>query len=47
MSEKRRKYTKEFKKDAVELLLRSGKTASKIAAEPGIRHDLLSRWKKE
>ena len=47
MSEKRRKYSKEFKKDAVELLLRSGKTASKIAAELGIRYDLLSRWKKE
>lgn len=47
MSEKRRKYTKEFKKDAVEQLLRSGKTASKIAAELGIRYDLLSRWKKE
>ena len=47
MNEKRRKYTKEFKKDSVELLIRSGKTASKIASELGIRHDLLSRWKKE
>lgn len=47
MSEKRRKYNKEFKKNAVELLLRSGKTASKTASELGIRHDLLSRWKKE
>ncbi len=44
MSEKRRKYTKEFKKESVELLLRSIKTASKIAAELGIRYDLLSRF---
>ena len=47
MNEKRRKYTKEFIKDAVELLLRSGKTASKIVAELRIRYDLLSRYSDE
>ena len=47
MSEKRKKCAKEFKKESVELLMRSGETASKIASELGIRHDLLSRWKLE
>jgi transposase len=44
---KRRKFNKEFKKESVEFLLRSSKTASKVAAELGIRQDLLSRWKRE
>ena len=47
MGAKRRKYTREFKKESVEFLLRSGKTASKVASELGIRQDLLSRWKRE
>jgi|APIni6443716594_1056825.scaffolds.fasta_scaffold328058_2 transposase len=47
MGEKRRRYTKEFKKDSVELLLRTGKPAITIAAELGIRSELLSRWKRE
>ncbi len=47
MGDKRRKYTKQFKKESVEFLLRSGKAASKISAELGIRNELLSRWKRE
>jgi len=47
MGDKRRKYTKDFKKDAVEFFIRSGKSATKVAAELGIRHELLYRWKRE
>ena len=47
MGNKRRKYTKEFKKESVEYLIRSGKPASKVAAELGIRQELLSRWRRE
>lgn len=47
MTSKRRKYDKEFKIQAVKLLLDSGKMQQEICDELGIRHDLLSRWKKE
>ena len=47
MGSTRRKFTSEFKKESVELLLRTEKTATEIAAELGIRGDLLSRWKRE
>lgn len=47
MSKSRRKYTKEFKKESVEFLIRSGKPASKVAAELGIRQEILTRWKRE
>ena len=49
MSEKqsRRIYTKEFKIEAVELYLNSGKTGSEIASNLGIKREVLYRWKKE
>lgn len=43
----RRTYDRQFKIDAVKLLKESGKTASEIADDLGIKSDLLSRWKKE
>lgn len=43
----RRKYSKEFKVDAVELMMRSNKSFTEIAASLGIRADLLRRWEKE
>ena len=43
----RRKYDRQFKIDAVELLKRSEKTAKEVARELGIKSDLLSRWKRE
>ncbi len=43
----RRQYTREFKIEAVEFLLRSDKTAVGIARDLGIRTELLYRWKKE
>jgi transposase len=43
----RRVFTREFKKESVEYLLNSDKTASEIAAGLGIRSELLYRWKGE
>ena len=43
----RRRYSKQFKTDAVELVLRSDKTVVEIAGDLGIRAELLYRWKAE
>jgi len=43
----RRQYTAEFKRESVELLLRSGKTARALADDLGIRSDLLGKWKNQ
>jgi len=43
----RRTYDRQFKIDAVKLLKESGKTASEVANNLGIKCDLLSRWKNE
>ncbi len=47
MGDKRRTYTKEFKKESVELLIRTGKPISRVAAELGVRQEILTRWKRE
>ncbi len=47
MGDKRKKDNKVFKKESVEFLIRSGKSASKVASELGIRNELLSRWRRE
>ena len=41
----RMKYDQAFKQRAVELWLTSGKAATAVAAELGIRAQLLSRWR--
>lgn len=41
----RHQYSKQFKVDAVELVLRSEKSTKAIAEELGISVDLLYRWK--
>jgi transposase len=46
-NESRRQYSKEFKVDAVELMMRSNKSIIETAASLGIRSDLLRRWQKE
>jgi len=43
----RRRFDKQFKIDAVQLLKTSGKTATAIASDLGIPRDSLSRWKRE
>jgi transposase len=47
MTKTRRKYTREFKLEAVDLLETSGKSASQIERELGIGGGCLSRWKRE
>ena len=41
-----RKYSNEFKKEAVHLLETSGKSKTEIEQELGITHGLLGRWQK-
>ena len=47
MKKTRKKYTREFKLEAVQLLETSGKSASEIERDLGISPTLLSRWKRE
>ena len=42
-----RKYSPEFKREAVELANQPGQTVSGVASDFGIRANLLSRWKRE
>ena len=44
---KRRSYTEEFKKDAVELSINSDKTMNEIAEDLGINYGNLTRWRRE
>jgi transposase len=43
----RRRFNKQFKIDAENLLETSGKTVTAAAADLGIPRDVLSRWKRE
>ena len=43
----KRQFTKEFKKEAVEYSLTSGKTIEKVARDLGISHHNLNRWRTE
>jgi transposase len=42
----RKKYEEEFKRQAVELVIHSGKTQAQIARELGVSGDSLNLWKK-
>ena len=46
MSEIRRKYDKEFKKNAVKLSYASNKSVSEVADDLGISPGILFRWRK-
>src|SRR5262245_34841908 len=46
MSQKRRQFTREFKLEAVRLV-NSGRSVSRVAAELGIRPDMLRTWKRQ
>jgi len=46
MSQKRRQFTREFKLEAVRLV-KSGQSVSKVAAQLGIRPDMLRTWKRQ
>ncbi len=47
MTKTRRIYTDEFKREAIQLLESSGKTARQLERELGIGKTSLSRWKRE
>lgn len=44
---KRRKYSAEFKRGAVEQLNQPGVTCAQVARELGIASNMLSRWRSE
>jgi len=44
---KKRQYTQEFKKEAVEYSLTSGKTIEEVARDPGISPHNLTRWRNQ
>ena len=44
---KRRNYSSEFKREAVELTRMDGVTISQIAKDLGIGANMLSRWRRE
>lgn len=43
----RRKYDRQFKIDAVNLVNSSDKSVSEVARSLGVRPDLVARWKRE
>ncbi len=47
MADNRRKYTKEFKEEAVRLLNTSGKNGHLLEKELGIGSGMIYRWRKE
>ena len=47
MAEKRRKYTEDFKREAVRLLATSGKSGHEIEDDLGIGRGQIYRWRKQ
>ncbi|MFA6177263.1 MAG: transposase [Phycisphaerae bacterium] len=47
MSVQRRKYDPDFKRNAVRLSEKPGRTATEVAEDLGITKDLLYRWRRE
>jgi len=47
MEERRSKYTKEFKIEAVRLMNTSGKSGHEIEADLGIGSGMIYRWRKQ
>lgn len=47
MSKPKRKYTQEFKEEAVKLVTEQGYKISEAARNLGIRENMLGRWKRE
>lgn len=43
----RRKYSREFKREAVRLVLEGERRTSEVAQELGIRTNMLHRWRRE
>ena len=47
MGKKRTQYTKEYKVEAVRLIVEEGRPISELARELGTGQSLLHRWKKK
>lgn len=47
MKRERKKYSNEFKIDAVKLLISSGKTIRQLSEDLGVHDSVLSRWRRE
>ena len=47
MGKKRSPYTKEYKVEAVRLIVEEGRPISEVARELGVAQSLLHRWKKK
>ncbi|HIP38648.1 MAG TPA: hypothetical protein EYG88_04590 [Desulfocapsa sulfexigens] len=47
MKRKRRKFTNEFKEEAVKLVQEQGYLLSEASRNPGIHANLLGQWKRE
>ena len=47
MGKKRNQYTKEYKVEAVRLIVEEGRPLSEVARELGTAQSLLHRWKKK
>jgi transposase len=43
----RKHYSKEFKDEAVGLILRDGRSAKEVALELGLHPSMVARWKRE
>ena len=44
---KRRKYSEEFKREAVQLLNQGGVSVTQVARELGVNATMLGRWRRE
>ena len=47
MGKSRRKYTREFKLDAVRMLVEQGRTVAEVAENLGVNRTVLQSWKKQ
>lgn len=47
MGEKRRRFSEEFKREAVRLAFESGRRVTDVARELDVRPDMLRRWRKK
>ena len=47
MKKNRRKYTQEFKKEAVKLITEQGYQIAEAARNLGVNENMLGRWKRE
>lgn len=47
MGEKRRRFSEEFKREAVRLAFESGRRVTQVARELDVRPDMLRRWRKQ